>query len=342
MSLVLVADDEPAVLEVLTEVVQDLGHDVLRAHDGREALALAREQHPSLVVTDHMMPRLSGLELCRALRNEDSLRGIPVILLSAALPPEAKEASAYLAKPFELDEFESLVKRTLDGAGAHATSAAPQPRATEAHPHLLNWVAQEIQRPLAAARLHLEELGDRPRVSLVSAQLEDMSQLVEAMLDASRLESGNLALELSKVDLREVVSRVVGDWRRQHADVALELEAPESSVEVLADERRVSQVLATLISNAVRVGAPTMRVRVELELGSRDAELRVRDFGSRLTAVADPDPKDAPPPASSVSSAGLGLFIASGLVRLHGGNFSARPTTSGRGPTFTVTLPRAR
>ena len=135
MSLVLVADDEPAVLEVLTEVVEDLGHDVLRAHDGREALALARAQQPSLVVTDHMMPRLSGVELCRALRKDERLREVPVILLSAALPPEASEASAWLAKPFELDEFESLVKRTLEGAvragGAQAAPGALQGLATK-------------------------------------------------------------------------------------------------------------------------------------------------------------------------------------------------------------------
>ena len=60
MSLVLVADDEPAVLEVLSQVVEDLGHDVLRARDGEEALGLARAARPQLVVTDHMMPRLSG------------------------------------------------------------------------------------------------------------------------------------------------------------------------------------------------------------------------------------------------------------------------------------------
>src|SRR5688572_22263573 len=113
MSLVLVADDEPAVLEVLSEVVEDLGHEVLRAHDGREALSLARARVPNLVVTDHMMPKLSGLELCRQLRGDERLRDVPVIVLSAALPEGAPEASAFLSKPFELSEFERLVVEVL-------------------------------------------------------------------------------------------------------------------------------------------------------------------------------------------------------------------------------------
>src|SRR4051794_8946958 len=85
VSLVLVADDEPAVLEVLADVVEDLGHDVVRARDGDEALRLAREHRPHLVVTDHVMPRLSGLDLCRELKADAALAHIPVILLSGVL-----------------------------------------------------------------------------------------------------------------------------------------------------------------------------------------------------------------------------------------------------------------
>ena len=113
MSLVLVADDEPAVLEVLSQVVEDLGHDVLQARDGEEALGLALARRPQLVVTDHVMPKLSGLELCRQLRGDQVLKQVPVILLSAGLPQEVPEVSAFLHKPFELTDFEVLIRQSL-------------------------------------------------------------------------------------------------------------------------------------------------------------------------------------------------------------------------------------
>jgi CheY-like chemotaxis protein len=114
MSLVLVADDEAAVLEVLSEVVEDLGHEVVRARDGREALALARSRRPDLVVTDHLMPMLSGTELCKELRKDEKLKKVPVILLSAAPPKVVLEGCSFLSKPFELVDFEAMVKRLVN------------------------------------------------------------------------------------------------------------------------------------------------------------------------------------------------------------------------------------
>ncbi|MHB8874300.1 MAG: response regulator [Myxococcaceae bacterium] len=113
MSLVLVADDEAAVLEVLSEVVEDLGHEVVQARDGREALALARARIPALVVTDHLMPVLSGVELCKLLRKDERLKSVPVILLSAAPPKGLVEGCTFLSKPFELVDFEAMVKQLV-------------------------------------------------------------------------------------------------------------------------------------------------------------------------------------------------------------------------------------
>src|SRR3954468_23285552 len=157
MSVVLVADDEPAVLDALSQVVEDLGHQVMRAHDGREALQLARAQKPHLVVTDHMMPRLSGLDLVRQLREDDVLRDVPVLLLSAALPPGAgSEAKAFLPKPFELSEFEDLVETLLaeSKASAQAPGAVPEP--PPAAEDRLLWLTRQVVSPLARIR---ERLG---------------------------------------------------------------------------------------------------------------------------------------------------------------------------------------
>jgi CheY-like chemotaxis protein len=159
MSLVLVADDEPAVLDALSQVVEDLGHQVVRAHDGKEALQLARARKPNLVVTDHMMPRLSGLDLVRQLREDDGLRDVPVLLLSAALPPgSSSEARAFLPKPFELSEFEQLVSGLLAESSERAATAAgnqiPEPPATAED--RLQWLTHQLVSPIALMRGRVE------------------------------------------------------------------------------------------------------------------------------------------------------------------------------------------
>jgi two-component system sensor histidine kinase/response regulator len=359
LSLVLVADDEPAVLEVLTEVVEDLGHDVLRAHDGREALALARAQQPALVVTDHMMPRLSGVELCRAMRKDERLREVPVILLSAALPPEAEEASAWLAKPFELDEFESLVKRTLDGVAlpmplsASGTPGVPgsSRRRAEAPPdRLIHWVADEMKTPLAAARMNLQLLErrlaqqgaspDSQHFRAVTRQLESMEQIVNSLLDAARLGEGRLVLAREHTDLREVVERALVPFREAHPDFQFELQVPDEPVPAHVDPLRLQQVVANLVSNAIRYAAPPRHVRVVAEVQEGRPRIRVQDFGQGIDPrrQAELFSRFRAPEEGQGEGHGVGLYVASELVRLHGGELEVA-SLPGEGATFTISLP---
>lgn len=359
MSLVLVADDEPAVLEVLTEVVEDLGHQVVRAHDGREALQLARTQRPNLVVTDHMMPRLSGLDLCRAIREDEALRETPVILLSAALPPEAQEAYAYLAKPFELDDFEALVKRTLDaietrelGKGdklfAVKKSESPAP-ATDGR---IAWVAHELKTPLAAAKMNLQLIErrivqsgqppDSAQFAAITRQLDSMEQIVGALLDTARLGEGRLRISPVPGDLGERVQAVAAQWRDRQPEVSFDVELPSEPVRLSFDPGRITQVMNILLANAVRHGFPARQVRVELVRRPETVDLKVRDFGPGIPPEAQktifqPFGGNA---AAAGGGSGVGLYLASGIARLHEGTLSvsSRP---GEGAVFTLSLPLA-
>lgn len=227
MSLVLVADDEPAVLEVLSQVVEDMGHDVLRARDGEEALGLARSRRPQLVVTDHMMPRLSGLELCRQLRSDEALKGTPVILLSAVLPHGVPEASAFLHKPFEITDFEALIRQSL----AHVPEP---PRAACAPPveALGYWVAQTLQGPLAAAREQLQRLQaapvvDQQAVELLGVQLRSMESLCRSLHEAARPPPEGSRPGAVPEELTQYLRRVMESWRGQAPEVSLSLVGPE-------------------------------------------------------------------------------------------------------------------
>lgn len=114
--VILIAEDEEPIALALSFIVEDAGYYPLVAMDGKEALALARSRHPALIITDLMMPRMSGQELIACLRGEAAEdRHTPIILLTAADRTLAAEsgADAVLAKPFEITEVEWVLRHFL-------------------------------------------------------------------------------------------------------------------------------------------------------------------------------------------------------------------------------------
>lgn len=117
--VVLIAEDERAIADIVRVVVEDAGYRPVLAAHGLQALAIARIEHPALVITDLMMPHMTGTELIAALRVDVASDGgvrAPVILMTAVNPSQARAAGAdaVLYKPFDLDTLEALLQRFLD------------------------------------------------------------------------------------------------------------------------------------------------------------------------------------------------------------------------------------
>jgi CheY-like chemotaxis protein len=116
---ILIVDDEAAIREYEATLLGELGHEVLAAADGAEALRLAREKQPDLVLLDIMMPELSGIEVCRQLRADPNTRDIRVIVVSAVDAKRALEESIiagaddFLAKPINALELMVRVRSIL-------------------------------------------------------------------------------------------------------------------------------------------------------------------------------------------------------------------------------------
>jgi two-component system, OmpR family, response regulator VicR len=115
VATVLIVDDEEPVRGFLTMLIRDSGHRVVQAIHGGRALEVVEREKPDLVISDVMMPVLNGAELCRRLKARADTRHIPVILMSSSgkQAADGAGADAFIAKPFELDEMESLVQRWL-------------------------------------------------------------------------------------------------------------------------------------------------------------------------------------------------------------------------------------
>ena len=109
---ILVVDDEPAIVAMLQDVLEDAGYPVLTASNGSFALKVARQSALALVFSDVMMPQMDGDTLCQALRADPHTAALPIILMTAARrTPPACEATALLAKPFDIEAVLALARR---------------------------------------------------------------------------------------------------------------------------------------------------------------------------------------------------------------------------------------
>ncbi len=116
MGTILVVDDEPTILELLEEILDDEGHTTLAARDGVAAREILEQTVPDVVITDAMMPRLDGPGLVRWMRGQPELRHVPVVVLSAVVRVDPAELDnvAFVAKPFDLATLLDAVAAALD------------------------------------------------------------------------------------------------------------------------------------------------------------------------------------------------------------------------------------
>ncbi len=199
---------------------------------------------------------------------------------------------------------------------------------------------QEKQGELSADMLHILE-----SVESIEVQTARLNDLVNDLLDVSRIQSGKLTLHRGPVDLMTLVSKVVQHWKPASASHTLILEAmPTGEVVGYWDGKRVEQILNNLLGNAVKYSPEGGKVTVRVQVDSRNKQalLEVQDEGMGI-----------PPEASShlferfyragnvsnISGTGLGLYISRQLATAHGGDLWASSPGLEQGSTFTVRLP---
>ena len=129
---ILVVDDDPKILKALDQALRKEGYDVFRAADGEEALQIARDEDPDLIVLDIMLPKLDGFEVCAKIR---ALNNVPILILSARGEEMDKVvgfnvgADDYLTKPFRLSELvlrvRAILRRTAVAAPNQVNDGAP-------------------------------------------------------------------------------------------------------------------------------------------------------------------------------------------------------------------------
>ncbi len=215
-------------------------------------------------------------------------------------------------------------------------------------------LSHELRSPLASINYAVRvldglkgETADRQLMqALIRRQLNKVTQLVDDLLDVSRITSGKLRIQPERLDLRDVVRNAVETLqseiieRRQNIVVR----APEAPVWLQADAGRLEQVFVNLIANAVKYTDAGGDISVFLHESGQHAVVRIRDSGIGITAEALPRIFELFKQANetdsrSRSGLGVGLAVVRNLVELHDGTVTAVSGGYGQGSEFIVRLP---
>lgn len=203
----------------------------------------------------------------------------------------------------------------------------------------------QAQRLVRMLSKHPEQSRERDAVVAVEQAGMRLKQLVDDLLDSTRLESGKIRLDRQPIDLSETLGASLSQQRLAAPNRRIVATFPHQSLSVNADRKRVEQILQNLVTNALKFSDPTTDVQVAYTRQADHALINVVDHGRGIAADELPNVfnryhRVAEPGHRATSGLGLGLYICKGLVEAHGGHLTVE-STLGKGSTFSFTLPLA-
>lgn len=299
------------------------------------ASGAAQEGRPFIeAVRDH---DLSGLVTAAAREGERSVRVVAYgpaqrWLQATAVPIEGAGAWAALAIFHDLTEVRRLEGMRRD---------------------FISNVSHELRTPLAGIRAAAETLqegaiDDRPAaiefMGHIQHEVDRMTQMVEELLELSRIESGAAPLRPAEVDAARLLQDTVRRFAQQaeRAHLVLKAETPLEPVSLIADASRMDQALGNLVANAIKFTPEGGSITLRVEERGDEVALSVRDTGAGI----EPDQVERvferfykADRGRGDGGTGLGLAIVKHIARAHGGTVGVE-SRPGRGSTFTILLPR--
>ncbi len=371
MPTILIADDDEMIRLLIREMLSraDSGYGFVEAGDGTAALALAQASNPDLILLDLLMPGMNGLEVCRALKEAEETRHIPIIMVTSqdqrTFKAQAVAAGGddFLVKPF--DSFE-LTLRVRSLLRIKQMYDALQDRYAESRDRneelqllgewredLTHMVIHDMRAPLSNAQLALQfVLGEGPldplqrkTLELASSSIGQLVKMVNNILDISRMERGKLILDKRPQDVPALIERALQGLSAL-AEVdgkTFEVVVAEVLPRVSADGDLLLRVISNLLDNALRYsprGSP-IAVAVREQTGGAGLEVSVHSHGDPIPVGAREAIfakfRQLGQARSRKGGLGLGLAFCRMAVEAHGGRIWVEGDASGN--TFKFVLP---
>jgi signal transduction histidine kinase len=413
---ILMVDDHPENLLALEAILGDLGHNLVKAASGREALRHLLAEEFALILLDAAMPEMDGYETAELIRSREKTRKTPIIFLTADYKSESQVfkgyavgAIDYLLKPYVPEVLRSKVtafvelytnrrllkeeaealrrardtledrvrERTAELASANRALQAEiveRRRAEEERAvmferekaarvaaesinrvkdEFLATLSHELRTPMNAILGWTHILGSGAMseeklaraVSIIKSNSLAQVQLIDELLDVSRMISGRTELNVEALDARSVVEAVLESARPAAEAKGIRFETSLDPIPPLACDRgRLRQIVWNILSNAIKFTPKDGEVSVRLHAVNGEVVIVVSDTGIGMDPAFLPHVFERFTQADSSAKRahgglGLGMAIVRHLVELHSGTVHVASAGENQGATFTVRLP---
>ena len=316
-----------------------------------------------LVVSDIMMPNVSGVEMIAEMRKLPELQSTPILLLSAKADDELRVklldegAHDFIVKPFSEPELVARVNNLVEARRSqeHMNDLRQSAEsANRAKDEFLAMLGHELRNPLSPILTALELMklrkdpGSARERTVIERQVTHLTRLVDDLLDVSRIARGKVELKNTIVEMAEVVAKAIemaSPLLEQRAHT-LKVDVARRGLRVEGDATRLSQVVSNLLTNAAKYTPPGGRISVRATKIDSEVVLSVRDTGIGVSAevlpkIFDLFVQDRQALDRSQGGLGIGLTIVRSLIERHGGSVSAHSDGAGKGSEFVVRLPAA-
>jgi two-component system, sensor histidine kinase and response regulator len=365
---ILVTDDEPGMrlgaertlrdFKVLVpDVHEEVNFVIDQAETGEEALEKIKAGPPDILLLDHKLPGISGLDVL------DQTAGMHLEMLTIMITAYASIETAvvatkrgaydFLAKPFTPDELKSTVRKAAIRVvlARQARKLAEEKR--QVRFQFIRILGHELKAPLNAIDGFLQILKNHTLGNTIEAydgvvgrsmaRVEHMYKLIVDLLDMTRIESGQKARDLSTVDVREVARTSIETAlpTAQPRKITINLHA-DDPVTMMADRGEIEMILNNLVSNAVKYNRDGGQVDVRLAKTDKTVAISVSDTGIGMSKEEAAKLfgefvriKNAK--TRSILGSGLGLSIVKRLAMLYDGSASVESEPD-VGSTFAVSL----
>jgi DNA-binding response OmpR family regulator len=355
---VLVIDDEAGLRDMLVFGLTDRGYHVVPVPSGEEGIEKARHENFDLMVCDIMMPGKSGVEVLKEIKTIQP--DIEVVMatgyatLETAVESMKQGAFDYIPKPYGLDQLCVIFEKALERRGLKAQVGKLQEMNRMKSEFLAN-MSHELRTPMNAIIGYTSLILDRtygeitPKqeqgLKRVETNSRNLLQLINNILDLSKLNAGRMQLFKESCRLKEVTDEVLETMEclARERKLTLSAEVPES-LTFETDKTKLKQVLINLVGNSVKftheggvtIKAEALQTPDRVRLYVQDTGIGIKD--EDLPLLFEEFKQLDASPTREYGGTGLGLAICKKIVELMGGTIQAK-SVQGVGTTFTVTLP---
>lgn len=367
---ILLVDDNPTNLAVLFDYLDNIGFMLLMAQSGEKALKIIEKRKPDIILLDIVMPGIDGFETCKRLKENDELKDIPVIFMSALSETVDKVkgfeigAVDYITKPFQQEEV-------LARISAHLTIRDQQKKLLEQQQKLLELneslsrlnaskdrffsiIAHDLKTPFTAllgmTGFLLSDFSEFNKNEMqewlhgLHRAADSTYALLKNLLVWARLQRGSMEFKPEQIDLNKIaaanISLLTENARQKNIDLQ---NSVEPGTFVYADRNMTDTVLRNLLSNAVKFTGSGGKVRAAAGPDEYSREISVSDTGVGISA-ADKDKlfqigeRVRSKGTAEEEGTGLGLVLCKEFVERNGGRIWVE-SEEGKGSTFIFTLP---